>query len=172
MVDVKKWNIYGIRIRTNNNAEGMQYWLVFEDFHDWRVLLGFYNRLNLSIVKFHPNIWTFIRCTQGEENRFNHVLIQMIGGLTAVTKTTSINAIQQPINILMFMLSQWWFYYRWTLNWIMLYYCEKYYTEKKKNYFHLLLEHFVNLFKMSITLWIIVLHFLYWIMHVPRISLK
>jgi hypothetical protein len=150
----------------------MKYWLVFKDFHDWRILLGFHNRLNFHIVKYHPNIWTFIRCIQGEENRFNHVLIQMMGGLAAGTKTTSINLIQQPIDILMSMLLQWWYYYRWALNWIILCYCEKYYIEKEKNYSHLLLKHFVNLFIMSITLWIIMLNFLYWFIHVLRISLK
>ncbi|CAF4059685.1 unnamed protein product [Rotaria sordida] len=75
-IDINKWNVYGFRIRTNNNAE------------------GFHNRLNLRIAKYHPNIWTFIRCIQGEENRFNHVLIQMIGGLAARLKTATTNAIQ------------------------------------------------------------------------------
>ncbi|CAF2855277.1 unnamed protein product [Rotaria sp. Silwood2] len=81
-IDINKWNVYGIRIRTNSNAE------------------GFHNRLNLRIAKYHPNIWTFIRCIQGEENRFNHVLIQMIGGLAARSKTAATNAIQQRIDTL------------------------------------------------------------------------
>ncbi|CAF4009296.1 unnamed protein product, partial [Rotaria sordida] len=81
-IDINKWNVYGFRIRTNNNAE------------------GFHNRLNLRIAKYHPNIWTFIRCIQGEENRFNHVLIQMIGGLAARLKTATTNAIQQRIDTL------------------------------------------------------------------------
>ena len=37
---------------------------------------------------------------QGEETRFNHVLIQMIGGLTCRTKTAATNAIQQRIDTL------------------------------------------------------------------------
>ncbi|CAF4459203.1 unnamed protein product [Rotaria sp. Silwood2] len=72
----------GIRIKTNNNAE------------------GFHNRLNLCIAKHHPNIWIFIRCIQGEETRFNHDLIQMIGGLTCPTKTAATNAIQQRVDTL------------------------------------------------------------------------
>ena len=62
--------------------------------------LGFHNRLNLRITKHHPNIWTFIRCIQGEEIRFNHVLIQMVGGLTCRKKTAATNAIQQRIDTL------------------------------------------------------------------------
>ncbi|CAM4967139.1 unnamed protein product [Rotaria socialis] len=81
-IGIKRWNVYGIRIKTNNNAE------------------GFHNRLNLRIAKHHPNIWILIRCIQGEEIRFNHVLIQMIGGLTCRTKTAATNAIQQRIDTL------------------------------------------------------------------------
>ncbi|CAF2876130.1 unnamed protein product [Rotaria sp. Silwood2] len=83
-VDIKRWNVYGITMRTNNNAE------------------GYHNRLNLRISKYHPNIWTFIRCIQGEENRFNHLLIQMKGGLTARPKTKKTQAIQQRIDTLYF----------------------------------------------------------------------
>ncbi|CAF2094725.1 unnamed protein product [Rotaria magnacalcarata] len=81
-IGIKRWNVYGIRIKTNNNAE------------------GFHNRLNLRVAKHHPNIWIFIRCIQGEAICFNHVLIQMIGGLTYRTKTAATNAIQQRIDIL------------------------------------------------------------------------
>ncbi|CAM4756223.1 unnamed protein product [Rotaria magnacalcarata] len=81
-IGIKRWNVYGIRIKTNNNAE------------------GFHNRLNLRVAKHHPNIWIFTRCIQGEEIRFNHVLIQMIGGLTCRTKTATTNAIQQRIDTL------------------------------------------------------------------------
>ncbi|CAF3280615.1 unnamed protein product [Rotaria socialis] len=78
-IGIKRWNVYGIRIKTNNNAE------------------GFHNRLNLRIAKHHPNIWILIRCIQGEEIRFNHVLIQMIGGLTCRTKTAATNAATNAI---------------------------------------------------------------------------
>ncbi|CAF4423484.1 unnamed protein product [Rotaria socialis] len=61
---------------------------------------SFHNRLNLRVAKHHPNIWILIRCIQGEEIRFNHVLIQMIGGLTCRTKTAATNAIQQRIDTL------------------------------------------------------------------------
>ncbi|CAM2728336.1 unnamed protein product [Rotaria socialis] len=70
------------------------YRFVFEE------LKGFHNRLNLRVAKHHPNIWILIRCIQGEEIRFNHVLIQMIGGLTCRTKTAATNAIQQRIDTL------------------------------------------------------------------------
>ncbi len=61
---------------------------------------GYHNRLNLRISKYHPNIWMFIRCIQGEENRFNHLLIQMKGGLNARPKTKKNQAIQQRIDTL------------------------------------------------------------------------
>jgi len=50
------------------------------------------------MAKHHPNIWMFIRCIQGEENRFNHLLIQMKGGLAARPQTKKTQAIQQRID--------------------------------------------------------------------------
>ena len=64
------------------------------------MLSGYHNRLNSRISKYHPNIWAFIRCIQGEENRFNHLLIQMKGGLSARSKTKKTQAIQQRIDTL------------------------------------------------------------------------
>ncbi|CAF4832204.1 unnamed protein product [Rotaria socialis] len=81
-VDLKKWNVFGLEIRTNNNAE------------------GFHNRLNARLSKSHPNIWTFIKCIQGEQNRFNHLMIQMKGGLSSRQKTARTLAIQQRLNTL------------------------------------------------------------------------
>jgi hypothetical protein len=54
------------------------------------MFVGYHNRLNSRISKCHPNIWVFIRCIQGEENRFNHLLIQMRDGLAARQKTQNI----------------------------------------------------------------------------------
>jgi hypothetical protein len=51
------------------------------------MFVGYHNRLNSRISKCHPNIWAFIRGIQGEGNRFNHLLIQMKGGLAARQKT-------------------------------------------------------------------------------------
>ncbi|CAF2727901.1 unnamed protein product [Rotaria sp. Silwood2] len=79
-VEIKRWNAYGIQMRTNNNCE------------------GYHNRLNSRVCKYHPNIWTFIRCIQGEENRFNHLLIQMKGGLAARPQTKTTQAIQKRID--------------------------------------------------------------------------
>jgi hypothetical protein len=44
---------------------------------------------DIIIVLTHeyPNIWALIRCIQGKENRFNHLLIQMKGGLTVRPNT-------------------------------------------------------------------------------------
>jgi hypothetical protein len=59
---------------------------------------GYHNRLNSRISKHHPNIWVFIKCIQGEENRFNHLLIQMKGGLAARPQTKKTQAIQKRID--------------------------------------------------------------------------
>jgi len=64
------------------------------------MFVGYHNRLNSRISKYHPNIWAFIKCIQGEENRFNHLLIQMKGGLAARQKTKQTQAIQQRIDTL------------------------------------------------------------------------
>ncbi|CAF2114078.1 unnamed protein product [Rotaria magnacalcarata] len=60
----------------------------------------FHNRLNARLSKSHPNIWTFIKCIQGEQNRFNHLMIQMKGGLSSRQKTARTLAIQQRLNTL------------------------------------------------------------------------
>jgi hypothetical protein len=59
----------------------------------------YHNRLNIRIYKYHPNIWAFVRCIQGEENRFNHLLIQMKGVLTAQAKKKKTQDIQQIIDL-------------------------------------------------------------------------
>ncbi|CAF3261290.1 unnamed protein product, partial [Rotaria socialis] len=56
-VYIQRWNVYGLKLRTNNNCEG-------------------------------------------EENRFNHLLIQMKGGLQTQPKTKKTQAIQQRIDTL------------------------------------------------------------------------
>ncbi|CAF4154360.1 unnamed protein product, partial [Rotaria sp. Silwood2] len=59
-----------------------------------------HNRLNSRLPKSHPNIWTFIKCIQGEENRFNHLMIQMKAGLSTRPKTAKTQAIQQRLDTL------------------------------------------------------------------------
>ncbi|CAM4809277.1 unnamed protein product [Rotaria magnacalcarata] len=67
-VPMKMWSVHGYQHRTNNNCE------------------GFHNRLNQRILKAHPNMWTFIKCIQNEENRFRHLLLQMNAGAQARKK--------------------------------------------------------------------------------------
>lgn len=62
--------------------------------------LGYHNRVNLRLSKHHPNVWTFIKFIQVEENRFNHLLIQMNGGLAARPKTETTNAVQNRLDTL------------------------------------------------------------------------
>ena len=40
--------------------------------------VDFHNRLNQRIQRSPPNIWSFIKCLQGEEARFRHMLLQII----------------------------------------------------------------------------------------------
>ncbi|CAF3352292.1 unnamed protein product [Rotaria socialis] len=81
-VPMKMWSVHGYQHRTNNNCE------------------GFHNRLNQRILKAHPNIWTFIKCIQNEENRFRHLLLQMNAGAQARKKTAATSFIQKRIDTL------------------------------------------------------------------------
>ncbi|CAM4980881.1 unnamed protein product [Rotaria socialis] len=81
-VDIQRWNVYGLKLRTNDNCE------------------GYHNRLNLRISKYHPNSWAFIRCIQGGENRFNHLLIQLKGDVQMRPKTKKTQPIRQRIDTL------------------------------------------------------------------------
>ncbi len=55
---------------------------------------------NYQLSLYHLNIWAFIRCIQSEENRFNHLLIEMKGGLTARPQTKKTKMIQKRIDTL------------------------------------------------------------------------
>jgi hypothetical protein len=62
--------------------------------------IGYHNRLKSRIAKYHPNIWAFIKCIQGEENIFHHLLIQMKGDVSARSKTKKTQAVQDRIDTL------------------------------------------------------------------------
>ena len=62
--------------------------------------VGFHNRLNQRIQRSHPNIWSFIKCLQGEEARFRHMLLQINAGVKGRSKTASTSAMQQRIDAL------------------------------------------------------------------------
>ena len=99
-IDLKQWDVYGLEIRTNNNAEGFLICSYLTILIYSYVFIGFHNRLNSRLSKSHPNVWTFIQCIQGEEHRFNHLMIQMKAGLSARPKTNRTQAIQQRVNTL------------------------------------------------------------------------
>jgi hypothetical protein len=46
----------------------------------------------------HPNIWSFIKVLQGEENRFEHMRIQFYAGLGVRTKQPRTIAIQRRVD--------------------------------------------------------------------------
>ncbi|CAF4768174.1 unnamed protein product [Rotaria socialis] len=62
-------------MRTNNNAE------------------AFHSHFNRRIQITHPNMWSFIKFLQGEENRFHHLRIQFYAGLGARPKQSQFNVV-------------------------------------------------------------------------------
>ncbi|CAF4510751.1 unnamed protein product, partial [Rotaria sp. Silwood2] len=46
----------------------------------------------------HPNIWSFIKFLQGEENRFHHIRVQFNTGLGARPKQAKTIAIQRCVD--------------------------------------------------------------------------
>ncbi|CAF1475020.1 unnamed protein product [Rotaria sordida] len=93
-VDLKQWNVYGLEICTNNNAEGFHHFSVLRYFIQSYTFLRFHNRLNSRLSKSHPNIWAFIKSIEEEDNRFNHLMIQMKVGLSTRPKTAKTQAVQ------------------------------------------------------------------------------
>ncbi|CAF1192349.1 unnamed protein product [Rotaria magnacalcarata] len=79
-VPISQWCVHGLNIRTNNNAEA---------FHS-----RFYRRVQID----HPNIWSFIKLFQGEENRFHHMYVQFMAGLGTRSKQAKTVAIQLRID--------------------------------------------------------------------------
>lgn len=60
--------------------------------------LAFHSRFNRRVQVHHPNIWSFIKVLQGEENRFEHMRIQFYAGLGARIKQPRTIAIQRRID--------------------------------------------------------------------------
>ncbi|CAF2101064.1 unnamed protein product, partial [Rotaria magnacalcarata] len=78
-VPMSQWRVHGFSMRTNNNAE------------------AFHSRFNCRVQITHPNMWSFIKFLQGEENRFHHLRIQFYACLGARPKQTKTIAIQRRI---------------------------------------------------------------------------
>ena len=62
--------------------------------------VGFRNHLNQRIQRSHPDIWSFIKCLQGEEARFKHMSLQINASVKSQSKKASTSAIQQRTNTL------------------------------------------------------------------------
>ncbi|CAF3029580.1 unnamed protein product [Rotaria socialis] len=75
-----QWCVHGFSMRTNNNAE------------------AFHSRFNRRVQLTHPNMWSFIKFLQGDENRFHHLRIQFYAGLGARSKQAKTIAIQRHID--------------------------------------------------------------------------
>ena len=59
---------------------------------------AFHSRFNRRVQINHPNIWSFIKFLQGEENRFHHLSIQFHAGLGTRPKPKKTIAIQRRID--------------------------------------------------------------------------
>ncbi|CAF3709276.1 unnamed protein product [Rotaria socialis] len=77
---MSQWCMHGFSMRTNNDAE------------------AFHSRFNRRVQITHPNMWSFIKFLQGEENRFHHLRIQFYAGLGARPKQAKTIAIQRRID--------------------------------------------------------------------------
>ena len=59
---------------------------------------AFHSRFNRRVQINHPNIWSFIKFLQGEENRFHHLSIQFHAGLGTRPKPKKTIAIHHRID--------------------------------------------------------------------------
>ena len=59
---------------------------------------AFHSRFNRRVQINHPNIWSFIKFLQGEENRFHRLSIQFHAGLGTRPKPKKTIAIQRRID--------------------------------------------------------------------------
>ncbi|CAF1000521.1 unnamed protein product [Rotaria sordida] len=91
------WNNHGLQHRSNNICEGSFLKTILCQI---KLFVGFHNRLNHRIERSHPNIWSFIKCLQGEESRFRHMRIQLNAAAQGRPKTAATTAIQQRIDTL------------------------------------------------------------------------
>ncbi|CAF1336267.1 unnamed protein product [Rotaria magnacalcarata] len=79
-IPISQWCVHGLNIRTNNNAE------------------AFHSRFNRRVQINHPNIWSFIKLLQGEENRFHHTYVQFMADLGTRSKQAKTIAIQRRMD--------------------------------------------------------------------------
>ncbi|CAF3073065.1 unnamed protein product [Rotaria sp. Silwood2] len=62
------------------------------------LMISFHSRFNRRVQLNHPNIWSFIKFLQEEENRFHHLSIQFHAGLGTRPKQIKTIAIQRRID--------------------------------------------------------------------------
>ncbi|CAF4000286.1 unnamed protein product [Rotaria sordida] len=95
-VPISQWCVHGSYIRTNNNAEGIHFFLLFL-ISTLLYFSAFHSRFNRRVQIHHPNIWSFIKFLQAEESRFHHMYIQFSSGLSTRTQKVKTIAIQHRI---------------------------------------------------------------------------
>ncbi|CAF3200624.1 unnamed protein product, partial [Rotaria sp. Silwood2] len=59
---------------------------------------SFHSRFNRRVQINHPNIWSFIKLLQGEENRVHHMYVQFMAGLGTRLKQAKTVAIQRRMD--------------------------------------------------------------------------
>ncbi|CAF4450949.1 unnamed protein product, partial [Rotaria sp. Silwood2] len=57
-----------------------------------------HSRLNRRVQINHPNMWSFIKLLQGEENRFHHMYVQFMAVLGTRSKQAKTVAIQRRMD--------------------------------------------------------------------------
>ncbi|CAF2658677.1 unnamed protein product [Rotaria sp. Silwood2] len=97
-VPISQWCVHGLNIRTNNNAEGDLFLVFNSEIYLFMLHLAFHSRFNRRVQINHPNIWSFIKLLQGEENRFHHMYVQFMAGLGTRSKQAKTIAIQRRID--------------------------------------------------------------------------
>ncbi|CAF4689044.1 unnamed protein product, partial [Rotaria socialis] len=97
-VPISQWCVHGLNIRTNNNAEGDIFLVFNSEIYFLMSHLAFHSRFNRRVQINHPNIWSFIKLLQGEENRFHHMYVQFMAGLGTRSKQAKTVAIQLRID--------------------------------------------------------------------------
>ena len=95
---ISQWCVYSRNIRTNNNAKDEPFLLFNSKCHFPLLNIAFSSRFNRRVQVSHPNIWSFIKVLQGEENRFHHMYAQFSVGLGSRSKQAKTIAIQRRID--------------------------------------------------------------------------
>ncbi|CAF3345271.1 unnamed protein product [Rotaria socialis] len=97
-VPVPQWCAHSLNIRTNNNAEGDRFLVFNSEIYLLMLHLTFHSGFNRRVQISHPNIWSFVKLLQGEENHFHHTYVQFMADLGTQSKQAKTVAIQRRMD--------------------------------------------------------------------------